>query len=127
MYNVGRHPVLNYLSTIYIAKKLDSEYDDNGNEIPKYDTPIKYRFNMQANQDSSFIAEYGDTATSVKVVMITDKTLYDGKFKEFDKVYVYTTPENEIENGFNADYRILAVRPQNTCIKLFITKLTNGN
>lgn len=124
MYNVSRHPVLNYMSTLYIAKKLDSEYDDNGNELPKFDKPIKYRFNVQENKDSSFIADYGYVISSTKVVLITEKAKYLNKFKEFDKVYINTTPENEFENGDNADYRISAVRPQNTCIKLYLTKLT---
>lgn len=127
MYNVGRHPILNYMSNIYIAKKLDSEYDDNGNELPRFDTPIKYRFNVQANKDSSYISEPGYVDSSTKVILITNKAKYLDRFKEFDKVYIETTPKDEFENGDNADYRILAVRNQNTCIKLYITKLVQDD
>lgn len=131
MYNIGRHPVLNFKSNIYIASfdKDYTEYDDNGNELQKFDTPIKYRFNVQANntqtyKDNSYIGEYGYNDNSTKVVMITEKKKYLNKFKEFDRVYLDTTPNGELENGDNADYRVSLVRNQNTCIKLYLTKLT---
>lgn len=126
MYNVSYHPVLKYRSKIYIASLItdDIEYDENGNEMQKYNTPISYMFNVQDNNDNSYITDYGYTTSSTKVVLITNKKKYLGKFKEFDRVYINTTPDGEFENGDNADYRISAVRPQNTCIKLFIVKLT---
>ena len=45
------------------------------------------------------------------------------KFMEFDKVYVNTTPDEELHPGDNADYRIYSIRNQNTSIRIYIRKL----
>ena len=59
----------------------------------------------------------------MKVISITEKAKYINKFHEFDRVYIDNKPNNEFENGYNADYYIYSVRNQNTSIRIFIKKL----
>ena len=124
MYNINRQPIHKVKRRIYIASKEDSVFDDYGNEIPKYSKPQKYMFNVQALTNSSEIREFGEIATALKRATITEKTKYLGKFKEFDKVYIYNNPSSaEVNYGDNADYRVYLVREQNTAIVLYLLKL----
>ena len=123
MYNVNRQNILNYKSNIYIAKKLDVIQDENLNQEVIYSEPIKYRFNVQAISEDSEVREFGENANSMMKAVITEKNKYLNKFKEFDNVYINTTPIGENKNGENADYRIYSVRNQNTCIILYFIKL----
>lgn len=123
MYNVSRRNILNYKSNICISKKLDVVQDEYLNQEVIYGKPIKYRFNVQGISEDSEIREFGENANSMLKVLITEKTKYLNKFKEFDVAYVNTTPDGEIKNGENADYRIYSVRNQNTCIILYFLKL----
>lgn len=123
MYNVQKRSILNYKSNIYIAKKLDVVQDEYLNQEVIYDKPIKYRFNVQGISEDSEIREFGENANSMMKAVIIDKAKYIGKFKEFDNVYIDTTPNGEVKNGENADYRIYSVRNQNTSISLYFLKL----
>lgn len=125
MYNVNSQPILKYKSKIYIASKIDDVIDDYGSQKSIYDEPKPYRFNVQTLNKSSEIMEFGDRVNSTKVIQITEKKKYLNRFKEFDLVYVDTTPEGELEYGDNADYKIIGVRPQNTSIRVYIGKLIN--
>lgn len=50
---------------------------------------------------------------------------YEGKFKEFDKAYLDgATPENEIVNGANANYKLYPPRNQNKAIVIYFQRLT---
>lgn len=73
--------------TIWIASKLESEFDDYGNEITKYAKPIKYEFNVQPVSSESDIEEFGENAKQMQKAVISRKE-YEGKFKEFDIAYL---------------------------------------
>ena len=123
MYNVNSQPIHKVKSRIYIAKKLREDFDDYGNQIEIYDEPQKYFLNVQTLSETSDIMEFGEKVSSTRVISITEKKKYLGKFNEFDLVYVDTTPENEGINGENADYSIIGVRNQNTSIRVYISKI----
>lgn len=125
MYNVNRQPIHKVKSKIWITKKLREDFDENGNQIPIYDEPQKYFFNVQTLTETSEVMEFGERVSSTKVISITEKKKYQGKFNEFDLVYVENTPENEVTYGDNADYKIVGVRNQNTSIRVYIQKLIN--
>ena len=125
MYNVNSQPIHKVKSKIWISKKIREDYDDYGNLIPIYDTPQKYFFNVQTLSETSDIMEFGERVSSTKVISITEKKKYQGKFDEFDLVYIKSTPDNEAFNGDNADYKIIGVRDQNTSIRVYIQKLIN--
>ena len=115
----------NVKSKCYIGSKLESEFDDYGNEITVYDTPEKYFFNIQPVTGTSDIQEFGENSNKMKVAVITDRAKYDGKFKEFDCAYLdVATPEGEEVTGQNANYRVYAVQNQNVTIRVFFMKLT---
>ena len=117
---------LNYKTDCYIAKKLDVEYDEYGNQIEKYDTPKPFSFNIQPVNSSSEIQAFGEKATSMRKALVSKK-IYLNEFKEFDKVYLDgATPENETINGANANYRIYAINPQNVALIIYMTKLVKG-
>lgn len=125
MYNINSQPIHKVKSKVYIAKWLENTQDDYGNDINVYDKPQKYMFNVQTLNETVEMEVFGRKVISSKVISITEKKKYLGKFKEFDVVYVDRSPEGEVEYGDNADYFISGVRPQNTSIRIYLTKLTN--
>lgn len=109
---------------IYIASKLDSDYDDYGNEITNYATPIEYQFNVQPISSEADIEEFGENAKQMQKAII-DKTQYEGIFKEFDKAYLDgANPVGEIKNGANANYKLYPPRNQNKVIAIYFERLT---
>ena len=117
----------NVKSKCYIGSKLDSTFDDSGNEIKNYDEPQKYIFNIQpvnsVTSNSAEIQSFGENANKMKVAVISRKK-YENKFKEFDCAYLDgATPENELKHGQNANYRIYSVQPQNVVIRVFFIKI----
>lgn len=114
----------NVKSTCYIGSKLESIFDDNGNEIKVYDKPKEYSFNIQPVTLSSDVQSFGENANKMKVAVITNRKKYDNKFKEFDCAYLDgATPEGETVNGQKANYRIYSVQPQNVVIRVFFIKI----
>lgn len=126
MNNLMNEPIFNYKSVIYIAKKLDSTQDEDLNEIEHYATPKKYIWNVQPISADSEVREFGQLANAMRVAVIP-KRLYNGVFKEFDKVYIDNKPNSsELDNGDNADYRIYSIRPQNAIIRIYFLKLVKN-
>ena len=131
MYNINGQKIFKNIKTkCYIASKLESTKDEEGNEITQYDTPKEYVFNIQPLVNSSIdgaeIQAFGELAQKMKVAVITQRDKYKDTFKEFDLAYLDgATPDNEIYNGQNANYRVHLVSIQNTVIRIFFTKLTN--
>ena len=114
----------NVKSTCYIGKKIDSTFDDNGNELSNYEKPEKYSFNIQPVTNTSDIQEFGEHSSKMKVAVITNRAKYEDKFKEFDCAYLDgVTPEGETYNGEKANYRVYAVQNQNVIIRVFFIKL----
>lgn len=130
MYNINRQCIRrnNLKSKLYISEKLGVTEDEYGNEIVNYDKPKKYFFNIMPANTASEVKAFGELATSMKVAVITEKDKYMNEFKEFDLAYLDgITPDGEPENGFNANYRIYAVQPQNAIIKIYFLKLVKNN
>jgi len=134
MYNINRQPIHKVKSKIYIAEWLGNSNDDYGNTINIYDEPQKYMFNVQTLNESVEMEVFGRKVISSKVISITNKKKYLGKFKEYDLVYIDNIPEvvsqegeedTGVRYGDNADYFISGVRNQNTSIRIYLTKLTN--
>lgn len=126
MYNLSGEPIFKYKSKIYICKKLPSTRDDYMNEVEHYAKPEKFVFNVQPVNAESEGREFGEVVSKMKVAVIS-KRRYNGKFKEYDKVYIDTKPTSEeLEYGDNADYRVYGIRPQNACIRIYFIKLVNN-
>lgn len=127
MYNINRSYIFKYLyQNIYIAKQLEPMTDDNYNKVASYDTPIKYKhWNIQFVKSSSEILEFGENVSNMRVAVIPNTPQYINKFSEFDLAYLDgVTPNGEVINGQNANYRIYSVRPQNNIIRIYFIKLT---
>ena len=86
-----------WMKDIYIASKTSIEYDDEGNEIVKYDAPIKYKFTVNDVSSYAELAEFGEQAKITKKIVAPIK--YKDTFKEFDVAYINTTPDDETRNG----------------------------
>lgn len=129
MYNINNQSIYkNMKTTCYIASKLESVEDEEGNEITQYDTPKKYVFNIQPLVNSSIdgaeIQAFGEFADKMKVAVITQRDKYKDKFKEFDLAYLDgVTPDGELYNGQNANYRVHLVAVQNMVVRVFFTKI----
>ncbi len=109
---------------IWIAKKIGTEENDYGTEIPIYDKPEEYMMNVQPLSSEADIAEFGENAKQVQRAVIEYKK-YFGKFKEFDVAYLDgVTPDGEEVNGENANYRLYPPRNQNKVILLYFERLT---
>lgn len=118
----------NVKSKCYIGSKLDSTFDDSGNEIKRYDEPKKYSFNIQPvnslTASASEIQSFGENANKMKVAVITNRQKYENKFKEFDCAYLDgATPDKELVHGEKANYRIYSVNNQNVVIRVFFIKI----
>ncbi len=109
---------------IWIAKKIGTQENDYGTEIPIYDKPIEYMINVQPLSSEVDIAEFGENSKQVQRAVIEYKK-YFGKFKEFDVAYLDgVTPDGEEVNGENANYRLYPPRNQNKVIILYFERLT---
>lgn len=113
-------------SICYIASKLESTYDDYGNEITQYAEPQKYFFDIQPLTGSSDMQAYGEKIDNMKVAYLP-KIKYQNMFKEFDVAYLDgNEPLDESFNGDNANYRIYSVTPQNANIRVVFVKIVRG-
>ena len=72
---------------IWIAKKIGTQENDYGTEIPIYDKPVEYMMNVQPLSSETDIAEFGENAKQVQRAVIEYKK-YFGEFKEFDVAYL---------------------------------------
>ena len=109
---------------IWIAKKIGTQENDYGTEIPIYDKPVEYMINVQPLSSEADIAEFGENAKQVQRAVIEYKK-YFGEFKEFDVAYLDgVTPDGEEVNGENANYRLYPPRNQNKVILLYFERLT---
>lgn len=113
----------NWKQDVYIAKKIRTDLDEEDNEITVYDKPMgPFRFNCQPITSDSDIAEFGENA---KIMLrMTIPISYKGQFKEFDVAYIDVTPKNEINNGDNANYKLLPPRNGNAVINIYLEKIT---
>lgn len=110
---------------VYIASKIGTQLDIEGNEILTYGVPNKkpYKFNYQTLTSDADIAEFGENAKIMKKAVIPIS--YQGQFKEFDVAYLDgATPNGEVNNGDNANYRLLPPRDGNSVIIIYFEKLT---
>ena len=115
---------IDWKKKLYIAPKTKIDYDDEGNEIIVYDKPIgPLKFNYQPINSSSDIAEFGENAKIMQKAVIPIS--YKNQFKEFDVAYLDgATPNNEINHGDNANYRLLPPRNGNAVIIIYFEKIT---
>jgi hypothetical protein len=122
-----KEPIYNYKSRIYICKKTGVTQDEYLNQIETYDEPQKFMWNVQPVNASSEGKEFGQLVSALRVAVVP-KRKYQGKFHEFDKVYIDTAPSSEeLDFGDNADYRIYSIRPQNAVLKIYFLKLVNNS
>jgi len=127
MYNINRSYIFkNLYQNLYISQKLPIIEDDNHNKIENYAKPIKYsRWNIQYIKAQSDLIEFGQNVSNMRLAVIPNNKKYANKFKEFDLAYLDgASPLNEVKYGQNANYRIYAVRPQNSIIKIYFMRLT---
>lgn len=94
----------------YIASLTmdDTLVDDHGNR--PYETPFIFNENLACVDGESEKEEYGDRVKNMyKSVVMKDKWI--DRIKANDKAYLDgATPDNEVQNGANANYRIESVR-----------------
>lgn len=110
--------------TIYIAKKQELGFDDYGNQVIVFDTPIKYEFNVQPVSSSEDLMIFGEKARQIQKAVIPYKQ-YFGVFKEGDRAYLDNqTPDNEEKNGDNANYVLQPPRNQNKAIVIYFERIT---
>ena len=108
---------------IYIASKIDTDVDDEGNSISVYDTPVLYKFNYRGVSSQAEMVEFGEEAKTMLRMVIPIKK-YLNVFKEFDVAYCYgATPEGEEVNGQNANYRLLPPRVGGSVIIIYMKRI----
>lgn len=125
-FNPINHIFHNWNKPIYIATKKEVVVDDYNNEIVKYNEPFFFgKINYQpltTKQLEAFIKAYGETDNNIVSCLIDFKD--KDKLNIFDLAYLYdASPENEIEYGDNANYKIRAFKPQNTKIMVIFEEI----
>lgn len=126
MFDLFETNTMNYKTKCYIAPKIRVDEDEDGNQIEIYSKPVSYMFNIQPITAESEIQSFGELAPKMKRAIVS-KELYMNKFKEFDKVYLDgATPDNEIDFGDKANYRIYSIQPQNVAILIYFLKIVKG-
>ena len=121
---INANPI-DWAKDVYIASKIKTSTDDDGNEITIYDKPNEkpYKFNYQTLSTDADIAEFGENAKIMKKAVIPIS--YQGKFKEFDVAYLDgAIPKGEENYGDNANYRLLPPRDGNSVIIIYFERLT---
>lgn len=121
---INANPI-DWAKDVYIASKVGTQLDVEGNEITIYDKPNEkpYKFNYQTLSTDADIAEFGENAKIMKKAVIPIS--YQGQFKEFDVAYLDgVTPDREENYGDNANYRLLPPRDGNSVIIIYFEKLT---
>ena len=134
---------------IWIAKKIGTQEDDCGYEIPIYSRPEPYMMNVQPISSEADIKEFGENAKEMQKAVIEYKK-YFGKFKEFDVAYLdgisplneseingektssinelqvknLTLKENDSYKCKKANYRLYPPRNQNKVILIYFKRLT---
>lgn len=113
---------LDWNKELYISTKIDVDVDDEGNEIVNYSKPVKYEFNYQPINSYSEIVEFGEKSSTMQKLVIPIK--YKNLFKEFDLAYLDgANPNNEINYGDNANYRLLPPRNGNSIIIIYLERI----
>ena len=127
-YNPNSQKIHDIKSKIYIAKYLGTEQDENFYQKKVYAEPEMFYFNVRTTKDESEAREFGELSQSMQIAVITEKGKYLNKFNEFDLAYLDgADPTGELEHGDKANYRIYAVRNQNTIIRIYFLKLAADN
>jgi len=126
MFNAPFDTISNANKPMYIAKKKSVEYDDYNNEIVKYDKPVFFGMRMYqplvGNDLEAYIRTYGETNSNIVRCFIDN---YErGTIKTFDLAYLYgATPDRELVYGDNANYKVRAVKEQNTKIMILFEEI----
>ena len=125
-FNAINHIYQNWNKPMYIATKKEVVIDDYGNEIVKYNKPFFFgKVNYQpltTKQLEAFVRAYGEVSTNIVSCLIDYKD--KDKFGNFDLAYLYdATPNNEVEYGDNANYKVRAYKPQNTKIMVILEEI----
>lgn len=113
----------NWYKDVWIASKTGSTTDENYYEVSTYDTPVKYKMNIQPANATSDLEAFGETSFGLMRAVVPYHK-FKGKIKEFDVAYVGIAPEGELENGTNANYRVKSVAEQNLAITIYFEKIT---
>lgn len=109
--------------TIYIASKIGEDENEYGNVVNVYQKPVKYEFNVQPVSSEVDLQEFGEKASMMQKAIIP--RVYEELFHENDVAYLDgATPDNERENGMNANYRLYPPRIQNKVITIYFERLT---
>lgn len=107
----------------WIAKKIDTIVDDDGNLIDIYSKPEPYKFNYQALTSDADLREFGEKASMTQKAVIPIS--YKDYFEEFDVAYLDgATPNGEKKHGDKANYRLYPPRNQNSVIQIYFERLT---
>lgn len=107
---------------LYIASKIAEDVDDEGNSISVYDTPEQFKFNYRGVESEAESAEFGEDTKLMQRMVIPIK--YKNVFKEFDVAYLDgATPDNEVVNGSNANYRLLPPRNGGSVIVIYLRRI----
>lgn len=130
MFNTSRYNTFeNVQKPLYIARKKEVTRDEYNNEIVKYDIPfffdnINYQY-LTGNDLQAYMSVYGETKN--KLVRAFIDINHKGKFKEFDKAYLFGTIPPEVdEYGKKANYVVKTYAEQNTKIMVVFEEIIKG-
>ena len=111
--------------SIWIAPYLDEGEDEYGNAVSIYGVPFYLESSLNSLSGTTDIAVYGDRIHNMSKTLVNYEFI--NKIHEKDKVYLYgATPNGEAANGDNANYKVVAVMPQNIKIQVYFERLPDA-
>lgn len=108
---------------IYLASFLKETTNEFGDPINVYDKPISFESTLNSLSGSTDIAVYGDKISRMCKTLL-DYDEWINNIKEKDVIYLYgANPDGEVVNGDKANYKVVAVLPQNLKILVYFERI----
>lgn len=108
---------------IFLAKWIREDYDEDDNSIQIYEKPIALSCTLNSLSGNYDVAVYGDRIKNMCKTML-DYDEWINNIKEKDVVYLYgVSPNGELNNGENANYKVVSVLPQNLKILVYFERI----
>ena len=110
--------MFNWEKKIYIAKR-NVLVNSKGQEIPYYDEPLQYMFNVQPASGDTDIIEYGEKISKIFKAIVHIK--YKGMINEGDIAWIDGAVPNDTKDNYT--YTVVSVRNQNRRIAIYFERI----
>lgn len=113
------------IKKIWIAPYIKTKKDLSGNKVDVFGEPFEIQTSINTLSGSTDMEMFGDRVKRMCKAM-PNYNMID-KIHEKDVAYLFgATPEGEVVNGENANYRVDSILPQNVKVKIYFEKMVDS-